>query len=124
MPRVLLDDGFVFDHADAAAREQQRGRRAHDAGTEHRDVHHPSYPPGGLMNPIVYWPHSAMTSTPLVSIVGVNDAMTLTQDALAAEQRTDLLMPMYGMLLVFFFLYCYPIARWTIYLERKYALKS
>lgn len=74
--------------------------------------------------PWMNWYAILTMSTPLVSIVGVNDAMTLTQDALAAEQRTDLLMPMYGMLLVFFFLYCYPIARWTIYLERKYALKS
>jgi len=62
-------------------------------------------------------------ATPLISIVGVNDAMTLTQDALASEQRTDLLMPMYGLLLLFFFVYCYPIARWTIRLERKYAVR-
>ena len=31
--------------------------------------------------------------------------MTLAQDALAAEQRSELLMPMYGMLLLLFFLY-------------------
>jgi polar amino acid transport system permease protein len=62
-------------------------------------------------------------STPLISIVGVNDAMTLAQDALAAEQRSELLMPMYAMLLLFFFVYCYPIARWTIRLERRYAVK-
>jgi len=62
-------------------------------------------------------------STPLISIVGVNDAMTLTQDALAAEQRTELLMPMYTLLLVLFFFYCYPIARWTLRIERKYTVK-
>jgi polar amino acid transport system permease protein len=61
-------------------------------------------------------------STPLISIVGVNDSMTLAQDALAAEQRSELLMPIYGMLLLFFFVYCYPIARWTIRLERRYAV--
>jgi polar amino acid transport system permease protein len=49
--------------------------------------------------------------------------MTLAQDALAAEQRSELLMPMYAMLLLFFFVYCYPIARWTIRLERRYAVK-
>ena len=32
-------------------------------------------------------------------------------------------MPMYGLLLLFFFVYCYPIARWTIRLERKYAVR-
>jgi polar amino acid transport system permease protein len=74
--------------------------------------------------PWMNWYAILTMATPLISIVGVNDAMTLTQDALAAEQRTELLMPMYGMLLVFFFLYCYPIARWTVHLERKYAVKA
>jgi polar amino acid transport system permease protein len=74
--------------------------------------------------PWMNWYAILTMATPLISIVGVNDAMTLTQDALAAEQRTELLMPMYGMLLVFFFVYCYPIARWTLYLERKYAVRS
>ncbi len=76
-----------------------------------------------MIPPWMNWYAILTMSTPLISIVGVNDAMTLTQDALAAEQRTELLMPMYGLLLVFFFIYCYPIARWTIYLERKYAVK-
>lgn len=76
-----------------------------------------------MIPPWMNWYAILTMATPLISIVGVNDAMTLTQDALAAEQRTELLMPMYGMLLVFFFIYCYPIARWTIYLERKYAVK-
>lgn len=74
--------------------------------------------------PWMNWYAILTMATPLISIVGVNDAMTLTQDALAAEQRSELLMPMYGMLLVFFFIYCYPIARWTIWLERKYAVKA
>lgn len=76
-----------------------------------------------MIPPWMNWYAILTMATPLISIVGVNDAMTLTQDALAAEQKTELLMPMYGLLLVFFFLYCYPIARWTIYLERKYAVK-
>ncbi len=74
--------------------------------------------------PWMNWYAILTMSTPLISIVGVNDSMTLAQDALAAEQRTDLLMPMYGMLLVFFFVYCYPIARWTIRLERRFAVRS
>ena len=76
-----------------------------------------------MIPPWMNWYAILTMATPLVSIVGVNDAMTLTQDALAAEQRTELLMPMYGLLLLFFFVYCYPIARWTIYLERKYAVR-
>ncbi len=74
--------------------------------------------------PWMNWYAILTMATPLVSIVGVNDAMTLTQDALAAEQRSELLMPMYGLLLVFFFVYCYPIARWTLSLERKFAVRS
>jgi polar amino acid transport system permease protein len=76
-----------------------------------------------MIPPWMNWYAILTMATPLISIVGVNDAMTLTQDALAAEQRTDLLMPMYGLLLLFFFIYCYPIARWTIRLERKFAVR-
>jgi len=77
-----------------------------------------------MIPPWMNWYCILTMSTPLISIVGVNDSMTLTQDALAAEQRTELLMPMYLMLLCFFFVYCYPIARWTIRLERKYAVRG
>jgi polar amino acid transport system permease protein len=76
-----------------------------------------------MIPPWMNWYAILTMATPLISIVGVNDAMTLTQDALASEQRTELLMPMYAMLLLFFFVYCYPIARWTIHLERKYAVR-
>jgi polar amino acid transport system permease protein len=58
-------------------------------------------------------------STPLASIVGVEEAMSLTRGALNAERRGDLLIPMYGALLLAFFLYCYPIARATQALERR-----
>lgn len=62
-------------------------------------------------------------ATPLTSIVGVNEAMTLTQDALAAEGRNELLVPMYFYLLAWFFIYCYPIARATQALERRTAVQ-
>ncbi|HET7411842.1 MAG TPA: amino acid ABC transporter permease [Pararhizobium sp.] len=63
-------------------------------------------------------------ATPLCSIVGVNEAMTLTGDALAAEANHTLLVPMYLYLLAWFFIYCYPIARWTVALERRFAVKG
>lgn len=63
-------------------------------------------------------------ATPLCSIVGVNEAMTLTGDALASEARHELLVPMYLYLLGWFFLYCYPIARWTVRLERRFAVRG
>lgn len=62
-------------------------------------------------------------ATVLASVVGVNEMLTLTQQALAAENEARLLVPFYGFDLVMFFIYCYPIARFTIYLERKYAVK-
>jgi polar amino acid transport system permease protein len=62
-------------------------------------------------------------ATVLASVVGVNEMLTLTQQALAAENQAALLVPFYAFDLLVFFIYCYPIARWTIYLERKYAVK-
>jgi polar amino acid transport system permease protein len=64
-----------------------------------------------------------ITSTPLVSVVGVSESMTLAGDILASEGRTDLLMPMYLYLLIWFFLYCYPIARATVALERRFQVR-
>lgn len=72
--------------------------------------------------PWMNWYAILTMATSLISIVGVNDAMTLTQNALAAENRSEMLIPMYGMLLMFFFIYCYPIARWTQVLERRFAI--
>jgi polar amino acid transport system permease protein len=62
-------------------------------------------------------------ATVLASIVGVEEVMTLAGQVLAAEGRPELLVPIYSFVLVWFFAYCYPIARWTLRLERKYALK-
>ena len=61
-------------------------------------------------------------ATPLTSIVGVSEAMTLTGDALAAEARSELLVPMYLYLLLWFFIYCYPIARLTRGVEQRTAV--
>lgn len=60
--------------------------------------------------------------TVLASVVGVSEVMTLTGDVLGAENRPDLLLPIYSYILIWFFLYCYPIARWTVRLERKFAV--
>jgi polar amino acid transport system permease protein len=74
-----------------------------------------------MLPPWMNWYAILTMATTLISIVGVTDSMTLTQQALAAEGgRSELLIPMYGMLLLLFFIYCYPIARWTQVLERRY----
>ncbi len=63
-----------------------------------------------------------MMATPLVSIVGVDDSVTVARSILAAEGTPALLMPVYGLVLVLFFVYCAPIARWTRRLEARYAV--
>jgi polar amino acid transport system permease protein len=63
-------------------------------------------------------------STTLASILGVTEVLTLTRNVLGAEGRTELLMPFYGYVLVWFFLYCYPIAVYTKRLERRFAVAS
>lgn len=63
-------------------------------------------------------------ATVLASVVGVNEVMTLADQVKAAEGgRTDLLAPLYGYILLLFFIYSYPIARLTVQLERRYAVK-
>lgn len=63
-------------------------------------------------------------STVLASIVGVNEMMTQTQRALSAESRPGLLLAFYSYVLLWFFVYCYPIARWTVRLEARYAVNQ
>jgi polar amino acid transport system permease protein len=63
-------------------------------------------------------------STVLASIVGVNEMMTQTQRALSAESRPGLLLAFYSYVLLWFFAYCYPIARWTVRLEARYAVRQ
>ncbi len=64
-------------------------------------------------------------ATVLASVVGVSEVMTLTGEVLSAEGgRTDLLVPFYSYILLWFFIYCYPIARFTVHLERRFAVKT
>ena len=62
-------------------------------------------------------------ATVLASIVGVSEVMTLAGQVLAAEGgRTDLLVPLYAYILIWFFAYCYPIARFTVRLEKRFSV--
>lgn len=63
-------------------------------------------------------------ATTLASIVGVNEALTSAKNALSAETRADLLVPFYSFVLLLFFIYCYPISRYTIALERRFAVNQ
>lgn len=74
-----------------------------------------------MLPPWMNWYCILTMSTPLISILGVNDAMRLTQDALSAEGRSEYLLPMYLWLMSWFFLYSYPIAVFTRRLERRFS---
>ena len=64
-------------------------------------------------------------STVNASVVGVSEMITLTNEVLAAEgSRPALLAPLYGFVLLCFFLYCYPIGKWTVALERRFQVKA
>lgn len=77
-----------------------------------------------MIPPWMNWYAILTMATPLVSLLGVEEIVTLSRQAMAAENgRPELLVPFYGFCLVIFFAYCYPIARWTIALERKYTVK-
>ncbi|MEO3414539.1 amino acid ABC transporter permease [Roseovarius sp. CAU 1744] len=77
-----------------------------------------------MIPPWMNWYCILTMSTPLISILGVSDGMTLTQDALAAEGRSEFLIPMYLWLMSWFFIYSYPIAQWTRRLERRFAVNN
>ena len=59
------------------------------------------------------------------SVVGVGEMLTITTQVHAAEgSRPELLAPLYSFALICFFLYSYPIGKWTEYLELKYQVKE
>ncbi len=77
-----------------------------------------------MIPPWMNWYAILTMATPLVSLLGVEEIVTLSRQAMEAEDNhPELLLPFYGFALVIFFLYCYPIARWTISLERKFMVK-
>ncbi len=74
-----------------------------------------------MLPPWMNWYAILTMATTLASIVGVGEVMTITGRITAAEARTDLLVPIYSYVLLWFFIYCYPIALWTRRLESRYA---
>ncbi|WP_020184968.1 amino acid ABC transporter permease [Methylopila sp. 73B] len=63
-------------------------------------------------------------ATVQASIVGVSEMLTLTAQVHTAEGgRPELFAPLYGFALLCFFLYCYPIDRFTARLERRFQIR-
>ncbi|GHU26438.1 amino acid ABC transporter [Betaproteobacteria bacterium] len=59
-------------------------------------------------------------STTLASLVGVRELLESAKNASNTVNRTDFTVLIYLAVLTLFFLYCYPITRFTARLERKY----
>lgn len=64
---------------------------------------------------------SITMSTSLASLVGVHDLVDTATVASNTVARSDFTVLVHFTLLALFFAYCYPIARWTRHLERRYA---
>ena len=78
-----------------------------------------------MIPPWINWYCILTMSTPICSIMGVEESVTYTAQALNAEgDRPELIPVFYAFLLVIFFIYTYPIARWSIQLEKKFAFKT
>jgi polar amino acid transport system permease protein len=76
-----------------------------------------------MIPPWINWYCILAMATPLCSIMGVEEAVTHTVQALNAESdRPELLAPFYSFLLLIFFVYTYPIARYSIRVERRFAV--
>ena len=76
-----------------------------------------------MIPPWINWYCILAMATPLCSIMGVEESVTHTAQALNAEgDRPELIWAFYMFLLLIFFVYTYPITRWSIWLEKKYAV--
>ena len=77
-----------------------------------------------MIPPWMNWYAILTMATPLVSLLGVEEIVTLSRQAMEAEDNhPELLVPFFGFALLIFFAYCYPIARWTLKLEERYSVK-
>ncbi len=77
-----------------------------------------------MIPPWMNWYAILTMATPLCSLLGVEEIITLSRQAMESENNhPELLVPFYSFALGLFFIYCYPIARFTMRLERKYAVK-
>jgi polar amino acid transport system permease protein len=78
-----------------------------------------------MIPPWINWYCILAMATPLCSIMGVEESVTFTAQALNAEgDRPELIPIFYSFLLVIHFIYTYPIARWSIRLEKMFAVKT
>ena len=78
-----------------------------------------------MIPPWMNWNAILTMATPLISLLGVEEIITLSRQAMEAEDNhPELLVPFFGFALVIFFAYCYPIARYTLRLEKRFAVRQ
>jgi polar amino acid transport system permease protein len=78
-----------------------------------------------IIPPWMNWYAILTLSTPIVAILGVHEAVGNAQQAMeAAGAKTSFLLPFYSFILVLFFIYIYPISRFTLWLERNYFARN
>lgn len=77
-----------------------------------------------MIPPWMNWYAILTMATPLCSLLGVEEIITLSRQAMEAENNhPELLIPFYSFALTMFFIYCYPIARFTLHLEQRFVVK-
>lgn len=77
-----------------------------------------------MIPPWMNWYAILTMATPLCSLLGVEELITLSRQAMeGSDNHPELLVPFYGFALLIFFAYCYPIARLTVRLERRFMVK-
>ena len=77
-----------------------------------------------MIPPWMNWYAILALATPVCFIMGVEESVNYTSQAISAEDgRPELLAPFYFFVLTLFFIYIYPISRLTIWLEGRYAVK-
>ena len=78
-----------------------------------------------MIPPWMNWYAILTMATPLISLLGVEEIVTLSRQAMEAEDNhPELLVPFFGFALIIFFAYCYPIARYTLRLEKRFAVRG
>jgi polar amino acid transport system permease protein len=72
-----------------------------------------------MIPPWMNWYAILTMGTTLTGIVGVPEGLTAVREVLEFEGERFAI-PCYGILMLLFFIYCYPIAVWTRQLERRF----
>lgn len=71
-----------------------------------------------MIPPWMNWYAILTMGTTLTNLVGVPEGLTAVREVLELEGE-GLAIPLYTVLMLLFFIYCYPIARWTRKLELR-----